>query len=148
MDRFLINTNFPFIRLIQPVENFHKSAFTGPILTEKGMDFSCTNIEIDAVIGNNPREPLDNPLHLYGIDLYHVRHFQNAFNPSEVKAKMSEDILALVRLFNIDLDLPFLHILLRLSKEGLLRALLRFPTESLLKDTSVYDHPNAVIRII
>ncbi len=50
-DLLPINKNLAFIGLYQPEEDLHQSGLASAVLAENGVNFTCSYLEIDMVIG-------------------------------------------------------------------------------------------------
>ena len=67
-DRLSIQKDFPFIRVIQAIENLHQCAFAGTILAQQGVDFAGFHIEIHPVIGKHTGKALGDAAHFKAVN--------------------------------------------------------------------------------
>ena len=61
-----VDEDLPGIGLVQPVEDVHQRALPGAVLAEEGMDLAGREGEVDAVVGDDAGEPLDDAAELDG----------------------------------------------------------------------------------
>jgi hypothetical protein len=61
----LVNQDLAIIRLVQAVEDAHQGGFPGAVLTQQRVDFACSHIKIDVIVGNYARETLDDTAKFY-----------------------------------------------------------------------------------
>ena len=51
---------------VEPVEHVHERALAGAVLAEQGVDLAEAEVEVDAVVGDDAGEALDDAAHLDG----------------------------------------------------------------------------------
>ena len=51
--RISSDNDFTFIRQVFTEKNFHQSRLASPILTKDGMNFTCFDVKIHAIIGDD-----------------------------------------------------------------------------------------------
>ena len=51
---------------VEPVEDVHQRALAGAVLAEQGVDLAGAQVEVDAVVGDDAGEALDDAAHLDG----------------------------------------------------------------------------------
>jgi hypothetical protein len=62
-DRFPAQENLAVIGRIEAVENIHQGGLASPILAEQRVNLALTQVKIDAGVGDDSRESLDDPTH-------------------------------------------------------------------------------------
>ncbi len=62
--RLTVDPDLAFVRVVQPEQDVHQGRFAGAVLAQQRVDLAATNGELDAVVGDDPGEPLDDPPHL------------------------------------------------------------------------------------
>src|SRR5215212_3583867 len=63
-DRLTIDPDLTFVRVVEPEQDVHQGRFAGAVLAQQSVNLAATNRELDAVIGHDTGEPLDDPPHL------------------------------------------------------------------------------------
>jgi len=53
-------------RVVHPCQHVHQRALAGAVFAQQGMDFACTQVEIDVIICQDAGEAHDYALHLDG----------------------------------------------------------------------------------
>ena len=62
--RLTVDPDLALVRVVQPEQDVHQGRFAGAVLAEQGVDLAATNGELDAVVGDDAGESLDDPPHL------------------------------------------------------------------------------------
>ena len=64
LDRLARDHDLALVRVVQPVEDVHQRRLAGTVLTEQGVYFALTQVEVDVVVGHGAREALGDVAHL------------------------------------------------------------------------------------
>ncbi len=58
--RLVLDTNFPFIRLIKAIQDIHERRFASAIFTQESVNFTSFQGKIDVIIRKDTRKTLGN----------------------------------------------------------------------------------------
>ena len=58
-DRPPVDPDLAGVGPVEPVEDVHERALAGAVLAEQGVDLADAQVEVDAVVGDDAREALD-----------------------------------------------------------------------------------------
>ena len=61
-----VDKDFPVIRLIATGEDVHEGRLAGTVFSQQGVNLPGQDLKIDAVVGNDVREPFYDALHVDG----------------------------------------------------------------------------------
>ena len=59
--RLPLQADLALVRVVEAVEDVHESRLAGAVLAEQGVNLALGQLEIDVIVGNDPREPLRDP---------------------------------------------------------------------------------------
>ena len=62
--RLTVDPDLALVRVVEPEQDVHQGRFAGAVLAQQRVDLAATNGELDAVVGDDSGESLDDPPHL------------------------------------------------------------------------------------
>ena len=70
VDRLPVDQHLARLGLVQPVQDLHQGALASAVFAQQGVDLAGFHLEIDAIIGQDAGEALDDTAHLRPVDAH------------------------------------------------------------------------------
>ncbi len=65
VDALAFDVDFPFVGIVDTVEDVHQGGLAGTVLAQQGVDFPGAHRQVHVVVGQDAGETLDNATHFH-----------------------------------------------------------------------------------